>query len=322
MSLWCRLVTRIIVISVNYITSHAQKREFSSFVTVHVCKKNWKKTVQGNADSGIQEIFSSGIRDPGNLLAEYPEYLSRNPEFQELLASAILVPMIKNWNLVNGFLNPWNAGSKAVLDFITLSRSRQMIACFLSLRTDSYLEQTACFIYFLQVIWLTIAGPVMGFFRGGEGGKRRTRESTSQRPDKAIKCTFSIYPEDSVLNNWGQFSKVSVSWLSNYGAQITKSIDELNDDYGLYANWLQLEKSRSRLRIYTRSFSVDKLLNGKECILRKLFGCLPTTIHIMSKRNRRRDHGWPWSLLKIFHQSLTNVSFYLTSSIFFGFQTA
>lgn len=169
MSLWCRLVTRIIVISVNYITSHAQKREFSSFVTVHVCKKNWKKTVQGNADSGIQEIFSSGIRDPGNLLAEYPEYLSRNPEFQELLASAILVPMIKNWNLVNGFLNPWNAGSKAVLDFITLSRSRQMIACFLSLRTDSYLEQTACFIYFLEVIWLTIAGPVMGFFsrRGG-----------------------------------------------------------------------------------------------------------------------------------------------------------
>ena len=171
MSLWCRLVTRIIVISVNYITSHAQKREFSSFVTVHVCKKNWKKTVQGNADSGIQEIFSSGIRDPGNLLVEYPEYLSRNPEFQELFASAILVPMIKNWNLVNGILNPWNAGSKAVLDFITLSRSRQMISCFLSLHTDFYLEQTACFIYFLQVIWPTVTaqGPVVGFFsrRGG-----------------------------------------------------------------------------------------------------------------------------------------------------------
>ena len=92
--------------------------------------------MQGNADSGIQEIFSSGIRDPGNLLVEYPEYLSRNPEFQELLASAILVPMIKNRNLVNRILNPWNAGSKAVLDFITWSRSRQMIVCFLCLHTD------------------------------------------------------------------------------------------------------------------------------------------------------------------------------------------
>ena len=73
---------------------------------------------------------------------------------------------------MNGIVNPWNAGSKAVLDFITLSRSRQMIACFLSLRTDSYREQTACFIYFLQVIWLTIAGPVCGiFFAAGRAGK-------------------------------------------------------------------------------------------------------------------------------------------------------
>ena len=114
-------------------------------------------------ESGIREIF----------LVEYPEYLSRNPEFQEPLAFAILVPMIKNRDLVNGILNPWNAGSKAVLDFITLRRSRQMIACFLSLRTDSYLEQTACFIYFLQVIWLTIAGPVMGFF-SRRGGREKT----------------------------------------------------------------------------------------------------------------------------------------------------
>ena len=150
--------------------------------------------MQGNADSGIQEIFSSGIRDPGNLLVEYPEYLSRNPEFQELLASTILVPMIKNWNLVNGILNPWNAGSKAVLDFITWSRSRQMIACFLSLHMDFYLEQTACFIYFLQVIWLSVTaqGSVMGFFSRRGGRERGTRKSTSQRPDIAIKCTFSI----------------------------------------------------------------------------------------------------------------------------------
>lgn len=56
MSLWCRLVTRIIVISVNYITSHAQKREFSSFVTVHVCKKNWKKNCAREC----------GFRNPGN----------------------------------------------------------------------------------------------------------------------------------------------------------------------------------------------------------------------------------------------------------------
>ena len=105
---------------------------------------------------------------------EYPEYLSRNPAFQELLASAILVPMIKNRNLVNGILNPWNAGSKAVLDFITWSRSRQMIGCFLSLHTDFYLEQTACFIYFLQVIWLTVAaqGPDMGFFSRREGREK------------------------------------------------------------------------------------------------------------------------------------------------------
>ena len=100
---------------------------------------------------------------------EYPEYLLRNPEFQELLAFAILVPMIKNRSLVNGILNPWNAGSKAVLDFITWSRSRQMIACFLSLHTDFYLEQRACFIYFLQVIWLTVTakGPVMEGDIGG-----------------------------------------------------------------------------------------------------------------------------------------------------------
>ena len=47
MSLWCRLVTRIIVISVDYIASHAQKRE---------CKKNWKK-------KGAREC---GFRNPGN----------------------------------------------------------------------------------------------------------------------------------------------------------------------------------------------------------------------------------------------------------------
>lgn len=62
-----------------------------------------RKTVQGNADSGIQEIFSSGIRDPGILVVEYPECLSRNPEFHELLASANLVPLQKEsksseWN--------------------------------------------------------------------------------------------------------------------------------------------------------------------------------------------------------------------------------
>lgn len=47
-------------------------------------------------------LQESGIREI--LLVEYPEYLSRNPEFQELLAFAILVPMIKNRNLVNGSL--------------------------------------------------------------------------------------------------------------------------------------------------------------------------------------------------------------------------
>ena len=138
---------------------------------VHVCKKNLKKTCKGMRIPASRKFFlqESGIREI--LLVEYPEYLLRNPEFQELLAFAILVPMIKNRNLVNGILNPWNAGSKAVLDFITWSRSRQMIACFLSLHTDFYLEQTACFIYFLQVIWLTVTaqGPVMGLFsrRGG-----------------------------------------------------------------------------------------------------------------------------------------------------------
>ena len=52
-----------------------------------------ENAVQGNADSGIQEIFSSGIRDPGNFARgiqncawalEYPEYRTRNPEFHEL----------------------------------------------------------------------------------------------------------------------------------------------------------------------------------------------------------------------------------------------
>ena len=107
-------------------------------------------------------LQESGIREI--LLVEYPE-------FQEPLAFAILVPMIKNRDLVNGILK-WNAGSKAVLDFITWGRSRQMIACFLSLQMDFYLEQTACFIYFLQVIWLSVTaqGFVMGFFsrRGGQ----------------------------------------------------------------------------------------------------------------------------------------------------------
>ena len=74
---------------------------------------------------------------------------------------------------MNGIPNPWNAGSKAVLDFITWSRSRQMIAFFLSLLTDFYLELTACFMCFLQVSWLTVAAqvPVMGFLRGGRAGK-------------------------------------------------------------------------------------------------------------------------------------------------------
>ena len=91
------------------------------------------------------------------------------------IASAILVPLIKNQNLVNGIRNPSNAESKAVLDFITWSRSRQMIAGVFFLYTkDFYLKLTACFIYFLQVNWLTVAaqGPVVGFFRGG-GGRGR-----------------------------------------------------------------------------------------------------------------------------------------------------
>ena len=163
-------------------------------------RKIERKTVQGNAIPESRKFFlqESGIREI--LIVEYQEYLSRNREFQELLASAMLVPMIKNRNLVNGILNPWNAGSKAVLDFITWSRSRQMIACFLSLHTDFYVEKTACFIYFLQVIWLTVAaqGPVMGFFRGREGGEGPMRKSTSQRSDKAIKCTFSISEHQSL----------------------------------------------------------------------------------------------------------------------------
>ena len=61
---------------------------------------------------------------------------SRNREFHELFASAILVPLIKNRNLVNGTPNPWNAGSKALLDFIRWSLSRPIIVCFLSLKTD------------------------------------------------------------------------------------------------------------------------------------------------------------------------------------------
>ena len=58
-----------------------------------------------------------------------------------------------------------------------ISLPRQMIACFRSLHTDFYLELTACFKYFLQVIWLTVAaqGPIMGFFslwgRAGKGAR-------------------------------------------------------------------------------------------------------------------------------------------------------
>ena len=42
-----------------------------------------------------------------------------------------------------------------------------------------------------------------------------------------------------------------------------------------------LKKVEVDLSIYTRSFSVDKLLNGKEYILKKRFGCVPTTVHII-----------------------------------------
>ena len=42
-----------------------------------------------------------------------------------------------------------------------------------------------------------------------------------------------------------------------------------------------LKKVEVDLSIYTRSFSVDKLLNGKEYILKKRFACVPTTIRII-----------------------------------------
>ena len=42
-----------------------------------------------------------------------------------------------------------------------------------------------------------------------------------------------------------------------------------------------LKKVEVDLSIYTKSFSGDKLLNGKEYILKKRFGCVPTTNYII-----------------------------------------
>ena len=49
---------------------------------------------------------------------------------------------------------------------------------------------------------------------------------------------------------------------------------------------------------------------------------LAKSIYYVKTESSTRCCDWPWSVLKIFHQSLTNLSFYITLIIFFGFQTA
>ena len=68
-----------------------------------------------------------------------------------------------------------------------------MIACFLSLHTDFYLERTACFIYFFasKLAQCCRQGPVVGFFRE-VGGKSAREKQLVSNLTKAIKCTFSI----------------------------------------------------------------------------------------------------------------------------------
>ena len=72
-----------------------------------------------NEDSGIREIFATGIWNPG---LWNPEYNSKNPESFQRLKSGIQVPLRKNpesstWNLES---TAWNPESKRVLDSLTL----------------------------------------------------------------------------------------------------------------------------------------------------------------------------------------------------------
>ena len=134
-------------LKVGYETRGTQ-RMFGKFLLTTNTKSNIIRThchpMQGNADSGIREIFACGILNPG---LWNPEYSFRNPPYFRL-ESGVPVQLTKNseTNTQNPESMAWNPESTTVLD--SLTRDEHWLNVYMHYR----IHQRHLFQRFVQVI--------------------------------------------------------------------------------------------------------------------------------------------------------------------------
>ena len=110
---------------------------FGKFLLTTNTKSNIIRThchpMQGNADSGIREIFACGILNPG---LWNPEYSFRNPPYFRL-ESGVPVQLTKNseTNTQNPESMAWNPESTTVLDSLTRG-DRTLAQCLYALQNS------------------------------------------------------------------------------------------------------------------------------------------------------------------------------------------
>ena len=93
---------------------------FLNAFVIHCTLYYTDRSIWGNPDSGIREIFACGIQSPEEWALE-SKNTSRNPEFHSRMESEIHVPPTKNpksstWNPE---FTAWNLEFKTVLDSLT-----------------------------------------------------------------------------------------------------------------------------------------------------------------------------------------------------------